>query len=434
MAFFTSLFTLNNREVKNRKKSRFVEYLRRTADGSLFEKPKVDASWTAHMEFQSPPEWGMLQSSYDDVEKELNRMRRKNQHNRILFVGGDGLSILRINHLLVNKSDRYIHETPMIIPVQGEAPHGVYHIMHGGWRLYQKFIRAAADATLGSDLGKSVTDDPNIKHFNSHIFTLWWMTRACAEYLLHLSQDPGAVDIDLPNEFSQACERNFDLAYIFHFLYDFAFLVLDFKQCVRGNKSKELDILWREFYALGRTGSANKTQYVPMSVMRVFWGLALEPNLNDLYHSLRALPTASGAYVGWDTPIEWLNGAISSHVKQNVSESRIAEFIENYSLLEHNYNYLMKATGIASTGRTTHMKSMDCNVNKMKGWLIANVGANWAIATRAKNDSALGISSRGKPPWQEVDDVMQRQGNDSVSSHVSRVVRELTHTFYQFSA
>ena len=52
------------------------------------------------------------------------------------------------------------------------------------------------------------------------------------------------------------------------FLYDFAYLVLDFKQGVRANRSTHLDLLWREFFSIGRTGTANKTQYVPMSIMR----------------------------------------------------------------------------------------------------------------------------------------------------------------------
>ena len=68
-----------------------------------------------------------------------------------------------------------------------------------------------------------------------------------------------------------------DLAWVVHFLYDGAYLVLDCKQSVREGpeKSKRLDVLWREFYSIGHTGTANKTNYIPMSVMRVFWAEAL---------------------------------------------------------------------------------------------------------------------------------------------------------------
>ena len=116
------------------------------------------------------------------------------------------------------------------------------------------------------------------------------MTRACSEYLLLISRTQGAIDIDLVPEFAAACERNVDLVWVFHFLYDFAYLVLDFKQAVRANRSRHLDLLWREFYSIGSTGTANKSNYVPMSVMRVFWAEALEPDLKELYHALRAIP------------------------------------------------------------------------------------------------------------------------------------------------
>ena len=69
--------------------------------------------------------WGVLQSSNDDVEAELNVMRNAHLDKRILFVGGGGLSILRINHLLKDNPDLYLDSAPTIIPVQGEAPHGV---------------------------------------------------------------------------------------------------------------------------------------------------------------------------------------------------------------------------------------------------------------------------------------------------------------------
>ena len=52
--------------------------------------------------------------------------------------------------------------------------------------------------------------------------------------------------------------------------------------------------------------------------MRVWWADALNPQLAELYHNLRAVPmTKSGVCVGWDTPIEWLNAAISDGVRHH---------------------------------------------------------------------------------------------------------------------
>lgn len=434
MAHMTSLFQYHNREIVTNKRKRFSKFLLAAEAGMLFERPAVRAPYVAHVEYASPPIWSVLQSSYDDVEKELDVMRNFHLDKRILFVGGDGLSVIRMNHLLRDKPDVYIDSCPFIIPMQGEAPHGVYHVMHGGWRLYSKFIRAAADATLGPDLGpRAIVDDPNVKNFNSHIYALYWMTRACAEYVLHIHGNVEEAHVD---EFLTQCDRNIDLAWIVHFLYDFAFLVLDFKQSVRANQSHQLDLLWREFYSIGHTSTANKTHYVVMAVMRIFWGNALDPDLQRLYHALRAIPMSEGVHVGWDTPIEWLNGAITEGVHDLVSQARIADFIRNFAFMDANYACLLE---YLHTARDTHakMKDMDCNVDAMKAWLIAKVGPDWESATRHNSVSNLGIGAgrRGptpKPPWVEVEENMMRAGADSVHTHVASTLRGLTSTFFSF--
>ena len=43
-----------------------------------------------------------------------------------------------------------------------------------------------------------------MKNFNQQIYALWWATRACSEYLFHLSRSVGAIDIDLVDEFKAA--------------------------------------------------------------------------------------------------------------------------------------------------------------------------------------------------------------------------------------
>lgn len=433
MAGFTAKFLISNPEVLANKRKRFTDYLLKSAAGILFERPGVTPPYVAHLTYGDPI-WGKLQSSYEDVEDELNEMREKHLDKRILFVGGDGLSILRMNHLLYQKPHLYIDSAPMIIPVQGEAPHGVFHVMHGGWRLFARFIRRAADETLGLDQGKAVVDDPTVKHFNTAIYALWWMTRACSEYLLMLARTAGAVDIDQVPEFILACEKNIDLAWVVHFLYDFAYLVLDFKQGVRANQSRHLDVLWREFFTTGYTGTAHKTQYVPMAIMRIFWADALVPPLANLYHNLRAIPMSDRVYVGWDTPIEWLNGAITDGVRSLVSEPRIEEFVRNYSFLDANYAAMLDVMASVRSGapdKAHYMRDMDSNVDCMKAWLIEKVGADWAEATRANINSELGIG-RGTPPWEEMRTTMSQAGKDAVPAFVARHVRDLTNSFYRF--
>ena len=429
MAAFSAQFLITNPQIVANKRGRFTTFLRACAAGNLFVRPNVQPRYVAHMTYHSPPMWGVLQSSYEDVEAELNQMRSKHLDKKILFVGGDGLSILRINHLLYKYPDLYLDSAPMIIPIQGEAPHGVYHVMHGGWRLYRRFIRAAADATLGVH-ANAVVDEPTVKVFNLQMYALRWMTRACSEYLLMLARTAGAVDIDQVPAFIQQCERNVDLAWVVHFLHDFAYLVLDFKQSVRKNDSRHLDVLWREFFATGYTGTANKTNYVPMSIMRIFWADALVPELAHLYHELRAIPMSQRTFVGWDTPIEWLNGAITDGVKRLVSEARIENFVLNYSFLNSNYAHLLDVIEVAR-GQHQTMRDMDANVDRMKHWLISHIGHNWATATTPNQNSQLGIP-RGVLPWVETQQAMTRVGNDAVPTYVARCVRDLTNSFYGF--
>ena len=136
-------------------------------------------------------------------------------------------------------------------------------------------------------------------------------------------------------------------------------------------------------------------------------------------------------FVGWVAPIDLLNGSITEAVRTQVSEKKIERHILNYSLLSSNYGALLDLIEVARPGRA-NMPELDSNVNQMEGWLINNIGADWATATLANQNSKLGIG-HGVPPWEEMERMMTRQGVDSVPTHVSRVVRELTSSFYTFS-
>lgn len=123
LANFTSLFSHSHPQIQSNKRRRFVQFLHKFADGTFFARPSVNAGYVAHIEYVSPPMWCIMQSSYEDVEAELNLMRNSHRDKRFLFVGGDGLSILRMNHLLQNHPDLYLDSAPFVIPMQGEAPH-----------------------------------------------------------------------------------------------------------------------------------------------------------------------------------------------------------------------------------------------------------------------------------------------------------------------
>jgi len=117
----------------------------------------------------------VLQSSYADVEHEMQVMTawaREEGSQQIIFMAGDGLAIMRLNHILANKPDMYIDMAPLVIPIQGivfwrcaricqprltgphvlyicivsgEHPHGLFHAMHCHWRLNRQFIMWCAN-------------------------------------------------------------------------------------------------------------------------------------------------------------------------------------------------------------------------------------------------------------------------------------------------
>ena len=303
--------------------------------------------------------------------------------------------------------------------------------MHAEWRLHRQFIMWCANEVDN----KQVVEDPSVSVFNSHrFFFLDVLTRACAKYINFLAQSPGAPSFDDPGPVLAQAEANIDFAWVCHFLYDAGFFTLDFLQGVRGNNSHLLDLLWREFFASAHSGTANKTQYVPMSIMRVFWGMAMTPELDALYHRIRTIPSSQspGAGVGWDMAVEMLNAAIKSHVEHQVSEEQIANFLKNWALIEsvqerlRNYIY----NGRVDKPRTSHSADPTTDVNKLFELFKKIIGTTWAQAIRPNTVCHITMGSqRSMVPWREVASTMGRHGADAPHAVIHRHVSGLTPFF-----
>ena len=120
---FCRLFYLDNPEIVGNKKRRWVTFLQAAANGRLLERPNVAPLWQPHKLYQ-PQMPDRLQSGYEDVEHELVVMTdfARSHGVGVLFVAGDGLALMRLNHLLKNKPDSYIDTSPVVIPIQGKTP------------------------------------------------------------------------------------------------------------------------------------------------------------------------------------------------------------------------------------------------------------------------------------------------------------------------
>ena len=431
LAAFISLFLHNNDQINANRKARFEKYLSSTED--LFVRPSTRPTWRAHMTHHQPM-FGVLQGKYDDVEFELKTLRRIHNLDQILFVGGDGLSIMRVNWLISRDPIEYLEERPIIVPVQGEAPHGVFHILHAGWRLYIRFLRACAlhltNQNPKGGINAQVRDEPTVSDLNNSLHFMNRVTKAACEYLTHLVRHGGPA-IDDPDNWLNAANANIDLAWVVHYLYDFAFLLLDFKNAVRAGDSKHLDLLWREFILIGHAKTANKTNYCPMAIMTIFRSFAMDPQLLQLYENIRSIPmsTREGSKVGWDMPCEWLNLAITQGVKYGLSEERISKFVAGFALSDASNQLLREQFLDRNQLRATKMKSIDADSLKIKSFFMDKIGRDWATASRRNQESRLGIT-RGKKPWDEVREAATAGGKDSIAEFVKETVRRYTLSFY----
>ena len=116
--YFSRQFYLDSPAVANNRSSRWGRFFNALKSGRLLDRPRVAPTWVPHKEYM-PPMFDRLQSSYADVRHEMNTMRDKYPKSRILFIAGDGLSLMRMNHLLASEPDEFLDQSPAVVPIQG---------------------------------------------------------------------------------------------------------------------------------------------------------------------------------------------------------------------------------------------------------------------------------------------------------------------------
>ena len=132
---FVDLFSPLHPDLQAFRSSRWLLYMQAAKNKKLDEKPSpaVDLPPThIHMHV---PIWDRLQSSYDDVNAELDTIRRNEMHcsSSVIFVGCDGAGYSRLIHRLAQNPQLYFDTTPAIIPQLGEHPHA--NLSHPALRL-----------------------------------------------------------------------------------------------------------------------------------------------------------------------------------------------------------------------------------------------------------------------------------------------------------
>ena len=409
-----------------------MRFLQETGSGVLFERPNYNSSWKADIT-PMPAIFDCLQGKYEHVKTELERIvahyRARATLVYVLFLGGDGLSYDRVAHLVATHEADYFQAKPAIIPVLGLSPHGEYHVMHAGYRNFRPLILAFSRVLNN----KQLTFDPLVSEYNKVRYGLYVIMRACGEYLVEICATPGAMPYEVTGAFIEAAERNIDLAWVVHLLYDFLYLWWDFKQAVRCNNSKHIDLLWAEFVPYGRTTVANKTHYGVMATLQVYQGIALHPALSHVYHQIRTVYTGGepGTNVGLDMVAERINMGLKHDVTHQVCPEQVNRRLQDHRLLDVVNGGLDSIVFDMRKKARAKEKNMDRDVDKLKQHLREKIGANWRQATRHKHDTDLMADHERRnlrPPWVKIIDSHLRGaggGDKSTAEYVLEHVERL---------
>ena len=419
-------------DITSGQKSRWITYLEWVTAGAgvqdLWDTDEYNSPYPPTKFHFHDPIFDRLQSSYEDVNFEINYMRKSRFHKfcQALMVGGDGLSFMRLIHRLSQDPRKYLETTPIIIPRLGENPHGLFHIMHGDWRIWSPLLLRFAEVVDN----KQVRGDPCVAEFNKHQHFLRICIQACAEFVSEISKTgtdfhlvqryakhvhsmhhlyaPHATSITLlcclilppycPQKLPPApCQRflresedNLSFAYIVCFLYLFGFKFLEYRHAVRHNQSHILDRLWRENLASARTALANKVNYRQMSIALVYWGVALVEPLQTFYHNTRTIRWIF-SHVGWDMPIEKLNMWIKESVVSNISRMQICQYIRRLNFVQHVRRVVLRLSRFGRKRDTATPKDVRADVDKIKAFLHAKIGTTYAACTTPSNDNVLSV-------------------------------------------
>ena len=385
---FVELFSFSSSDVAANQRSRWRQFLDAARGGTLLEKPTFASPYPPTHYHYHDPIFGRLQSSYEDVNFEVKQMRTSSfhKHSDAIMLGGDGLSYMRLIHRLAQHPKLFLMTKPVLIPQLGEHPHGTYHVMHGGWRLWWPLLEKFAAVVRN----KQVRKDPPISEFNAHEHFLRTVTRACAEYVEEIAHT--GSDYNQVQKFLGAANANLSFAYVCNFLYLFAFKYLQMRNAVRQNDSHTLDLVWRENLRTARTKTANKTNYSQMSVARIYWGWALVEPLQSFYHNLRTLRQIH-THTGWDWPIENFNLLISEGVESNITEEQLRKFIRRLNLtsvVNRGLDALVRELRNQAPEEATE-KKIDTDVAEIKDFLRTSIGANYTVATSASEANSLNL-------------------------------------------
>jgi hypothetical protein len=363
------------------------------------------------------PTWDRLQSSNDDVEKEMDVMRDHEFHKDsvLMCIGGDGLSEMRMEHAIAREPNKWLFATPMVLPIRGEHPHGTAHTLHGGWRLWWKWIEHMVRAC---DQTEYVKSDWSVSEFKQHDHCMCILMQAVTEFIDEVCKG-APVPPTMVGPFLDALAVNLDAAYLSHFLYDFAFMYWQQRNAVRDGKVRELDLIWRESTAIFNTREGHKTQYAPMNIIHIYRQEALLPEIRAMVDEMRTLSLSGleSSDVGWDMPCEKLNLVLRTTVQlpyKELIQRKIEDYnftnpvCEAFAAVMHHHRKEKQPQQMRDISRTVAMLKQYLYEKLIyKGTNGPLERAHWEIFLEPSTRSLISAEFNGrKSPWVKAHEAM----------------------------
>ena len=294
--------------------------------------------------------------------------------------------------------------------------------MHGDWRIWEPLLTKMATVVNN----KFVKKDPIVSEFNEHEHFLRIVVEAFAEFVVEISQT--GHDYHDPTNLLRMAERNLSFAYVCYFLFMFGFKYVQMRKAIRENKSKLLDLIWRENLSSARCELANKTQYSQMTVSMIYWGVALREPVRTAFHNSRTLRWIR-THVGWDMPIEMLNMWIKESVVSHVTEDQIKKFIRRINFTQHVKRQLETVQHRFRKDDVEHLKYIDTDKELIKAYLREKIGTTFQECTAPSDENLLDVDVkdwggvrglREHTPWKQSERAM-RDYREYVRRHLGKL-------------
>ena len=127
-----------------------------------------------------------------------------------------------------------------------------------------------------------------------------------------------------------------------------------------------------------------------MSIVLVYWGVALVEPLQTFYHNTRTIRWIH-SHVGWDMPIEKLNMWIKESVISNISEFQIIQFIRRLNFMQFVARSVKSLVFRRRDDDEATLKDIAADKLLIKKYLRARIGTTYGAATQPSDANLLDV-------------------------------------------